>query len=120
MTEITCAFDNKEKKFNKNNWNCATMNKLREIAKTKEDCHYFRTDDCGTVGIIPVFADINLEITGYLVMMWYKEQGRTDQAYIMNIYGIHPLYLEDAEALIRYYEGAENRPISLVIHSKRR
>ena len=58
--------------FTKNNWNCATMNALRQIAEQNEVC---RDDEY--VGVVP-FGD------GFIVMTWYKRRGNTANAIVMS------------------------------------
>lgn len=71
-----CGFD-AAGKFNKDNWNCATLNKLREIAWQN-----------GLV--VSSEDDNNLAVfnhNGYfLILGWYKDRGRTE---MFQVYGYH-------------------------------
>lgn len=66
-----CAFDSKGK-FKVNNWNCATMNKLRDIAENNNDVRY----DCSNEEKTAVL-DID---GGILILNWYKDRGKVDMA----------------------------------------
>jgi hypothetical protein len=77
-----CAFNSEE--FNSNNWNCATIGILRNIAQERLVAGAFdwRDDDNNeSIGIIPL-PEID-EIRGYLVLTWYKERGQTGGAVIV-------------------------------------
>ena len=77
MQQIRCAFSNGI--FSSDNWNCATMNKLRKIAK--EESLFWRNDEIGSIGVVPVDLD---EFVGFLVMIWYKERGQIEQAILLS------------------------------------
>ena len=75
-----CAFG--EKVFTSNNWNCATMNLLRD--KVEEFFTYRNDMRSASIGIINIPESEKEDIQqGYLIMTWYKERGQTGQAYIM-------------------------------------
>lgn len=81
-----CAFH--EGTFTRNNWNCATMNLLRDIVNYLGTTER-RDGDAGSIGYIP-FADIVAEScnytydgSGYIVMTWYKNRGETGNAVVM-------------------------------------
>lgn len=70
-----CAFDN-HGKFTPNNWNCVTMNRIRQAMDSidmviKDDLEY------GSIGTLPVACE---GYTGAIVAMWYKDRGRTEKA----------------------------------------
>jgi len=104
-----CAFETGT--FNTDNWNCATMNILRNIAGEDrehpiEGCYYRRDDlENATIGVIPCRGDTQ----GYLVMSWYKRRGKTGQAVIM-VDGHEPskLTLAEAQEIISQYKDEEN------------
>ena len=83
-----CAFESGV--FSTENWNCATMNLLRDSTDWKR-----RDDmDAGSIGVIHT-------VWGYLVMLWYKDRGRTTDAYIITEgEPIDSLDLELAEKII--------------------
>lgn len=103
---VICAFDNPEQSFNGDNWGCETMSCLRTIVKGVNDeghLYFMRDDMCnGSIGVIPLPSD---ELgTGYLVMNWYKNRGRTDKANIINEDDpIKRLSLETALLILREY-----------------
>lgn len=76
-----CAFNGEY--FNTVNWNCATMNALRERA---EEIGTARRDDnaAASIGYVP-FENGDDELGGgYVVMTWYKNRGRTGFAQVMS------------------------------------
>lgn len=89
-SDPTCAFNAGE--FNTDNWNCATMNRLREIATgylfPPPSGSFFARDDSdnASIGVLPLGCGLDEDdwLQGYLVMTWYKDRGRTGQAWIMN------------------------------------
>jgi hypothetical protein len=83
------------------------MNRLRDIASelgttTRNDL------SCGSIGYVPMNADYAPShfdtFSGYVVMTWYKERGRTGYALFMNDEGKQELTLQHAELAIRTYE----------------
>lgn len=106
-----CAFSDKGD-FISENWNCATMNKLRDLC-----CKYgtvMRDDNsCGTIGYLPMdndYAPDNFEtFGGYIVLIWYKSHGRTDNAVFISDDECVPLTLRHAETAIKTYEGWQRR-----------
>lgn len=90
---IQCAFKNKTKTFNKDNWNCATMNALRKIAE--EGC-YWNEDQ--HLGVVPLKGE-----GGFLVLSWYKDKGRTSGAWIIEESRIKRLTLKKADRIIELY-----------------
>ncbi len=87
-----CAFESGA--FSSDNWNCATMGKLRSIleydAEWYEDMHIVtaRVLDDGKANI------------GWIVLSWYKSRGRTGQALFIDDEDSHPLTIEEAEHFI--------------------
>jgi len=77
VQQIRCAFSNGI--FSSDNWNCATMNKLRKIVKKAG--LFWRDDDIGSIGVLPVDLD---EFYGFLIMLWYKERGQVEQAILLS------------------------------------
>jgi len=65
-----CAFDDKGN-FQKDNWNCRTMMKLRELT----DYHGWNDDESINVVLMPNGR--------YLVMTYYKGRGKTGSAVVM-------------------------------------
>ncbi len=97
-----CAFENGEE-FQPNNWNCATMNALREIADDilKEN-YYIEDTHCA---IIPYDGDTN---AGFIVLSWYKRRGNTGTA-ILVYDDSEPVPITESMALeaIAYYKELE-------------
>ena len=92
-----CAFENGV--FNPDNWDCATMNALRERAE--ELGTDFRDDmAAASIGYVPFESE---DGAGYVVMTWYKDRGRTGQAIVMwDDEEPRPLTEEDALAALDY------------------
>lgn len=93
--------------FNSDNWNCATMEELRKIA---EEIETTQRDDnsAGSIGYLPVdneFAsdDFNT-FGGYVVMMWYKNRGKTGNAVFMTDGSTEPLSIKHAELAIETHK----------------
>lgn len=110
-----CAFRNGF--FVTDNWNCATMNKLREIA---DEIKTTQRDDnsCGSVGYIPMDNDYIEDedfdtYGGYIVMMWYKNKGKTGNAVFMTDELTTALTVKHAELAIKthdiWYKANANR-----------
>ncbi|SET43303.1 hypothetical protein SAMN05216389_11158 [Oceanobacillus limi] len=101
-----CAFDS-EGNFLSDNWNCGTMNELRFIAN---EIGTVNRDDnsCGTIGYVPVdndFAPDDFDtFGGYIVMMWYKDRGRTDNAVFMTDDETSDITIKHAELAITTYQ----------------
>lgn len=88
-----CAFENGV--FNPDNWNCATMNELREIAE-KVGLTRRNDLDSASFGAVP-FEE------GYIVMTWYKNRGTTGNAQVMwDGEPTHPLTEKVALEAIQY------------------
>jgi hypothetical protein len=68
-----CAFKTDE--FDPDNWACATMSMLRFATEV-----HTRNDE--SIAVLPI-SDCVESATGFLVMTFYKQRGRTGQAYIM-------------------------------------
>jgi hypothetical protein len=101
---VMCAFEGPA--FDEENWNCSTMNILRDIAEQ----FYVNRDDMNnaSIGIIPI-PEIEHIRGGYIVMTWYKDRGATGQAYIMcDELKPVPLDKETAEATVEYYGKNNN------------
>ena len=79
-----CAFP--EGVFVSDNWNCATMNELRDIvyklATWNEDQYT---------------AAIPLDCGWFIVLGWYKNRGRTELCAVVDEDRIWPATLEDAD-----------------------
>ena len=81
QSPIECAFENDN--FSTDNWCCQTLSELRDLCEEKG--HYERDDmRCASIGVLPIpeSEDNNVQ-QGYLVMTWYKDRGRTGQAWVM-------------------------------------
>ncbi|HEY8444687.1 MAG TPA: hypothetical protein VIK94_01010 [Bacilli bacterium] len=87
------------------------MNRLRRIA---EELGTIIRDDnsCGSIGYVPMDADYapdDFDYGGYIVMMWYKDRGRTGNAIFMTDKEIVPLTIQHAEIAIKTFENERIR-----------
>ena len=109
MTPIRCGFKNGV--FTRNNWNCQTLIKLRQIAESiiwDEKPHpfavgYHRDDfNSASIAIIQIPEPESDDIqTGYIVLTWNKDRGKTGNAIVIcDDYDIEPLTLKTAEWVI--------------------
>ena len=99
-----CAFPHGV--FDKRNWNCATMNRLREIVKSEDnEFTFYHRDDyiTNSIGIIFCGSGFDAEVEGLtLIMKWYKDRGATDNAFLLDESGrIMPLTEELALKIIK-------------------
>jgi hypothetical protein len=84
--ERECAF--KDGVFSPDNWNCATVAGLRDMAQ-----------------IVVNNSDQNaamVALTGgvYMVISWYKNRGGTEGIWLFREGMIHPIHIEEAEMLL--------------------
>ena len=107
-----CAFESGV--FDTNNWNCATMNALRDIAYREKQFGYWYRDDNlnASIGIVharELRPGTDDDLQGYLVMTWYKDRGRTGQAWLMDDDDVpRPIAQGEAEAFLRMYSEENN------------
>lgn len=98
---VTCAFD-ENGDFKIENWNCRTMTFLRDYCLEQ----YTNRDDAdgGSIGVFTIPE--NDLVSGYLVLTYYKNRGRTEGAYVMySDDSPEPLTLEIADEIIEGVEG---------------
>ena len=99
--------------FTWENWNCATMNALRELVHRDEPWRWEWRDD----GSAASFGSIYVPETGsengggfYIAMSWYKSRGKTANAYRFSDDDTpRPITLADAMDAIESYAAA-SRP----------
>ncbi len=95
-----CALKNG--KFSDDNWNCATMNKLREIA-IRLGLTYRDDIGCGSCGVVPFEGE---DYSGFIVITWHKERGRTKNAiFLSDDRPIGEIDLKTALDAIQYWEA---------------
>ncbi len=83
-----CAFI--EGVFSTLNWNCATMNVLRDVAAELDRVIYSEDNWA---------ALLNYD-GGFIVLGWYKNRGRTEFAQVLFGEGMNPLTLMLAEEFL--------------------
>lgn len=80
VSKPECAFTNGV--FSSENWNCGTMNALRQRSYELETD--FRDDmAAASIGYVPYDDFHDDELGGYIVMTWYKNRGRTYNAMLL-------------------------------------
>lgn len=89
--------------FEKENWNCATMNILRTQA---ERTTAYTSDDRVAVLSMPAQDDKD---SGFILLAWYKNRGRTDLAILFEPMAkggprLSPLKLEDVETRLAVHK----------------
>jgi hypothetical protein len=108
-----CAFRNGNP-FNPDNWNCATVNQIREIV---EDNHYegasrefsatWRHEDQSAASIDVSRIDMPRDYDLTLWVTWYKHRGRTEAMYLLGANSEpRPPYEDECVAVIDYYRLA--------------
>lgn len=105
---VKCAFINGI--FDSDNWQCATINVLRNLIHedTQPLAKFYTREDMrqGSLGVIsiPEYDTEGLQ-QGYLIMSWYKNRGRTGQAWVFWDDDIpEPLALSTAEFILSQKE----------------
>ena len=89
-----CAFP--DGVFNSSNWQCATMNDLRDKV---DECDEYLS--LGSLRVNDQSAALLADDAGrYIVLSWYKNRGRTEGAWLMSETHIEPLTLKDAECFL--------------------
>lgn len=89
-----CAFLNGV--FDADNWNCATMNLLRDLYDEGHPrVHHAWSDDQNCL-MFPLEGE-------FLILSWYKHRGRTEGAWIVGSDKIRTLTLEEAEQIIELH-----------------
>lgn len=63
-----CGFT-KQGNFKPDNWNCATLNALRELSESPTYCGDYR------------MSVIAMEDIGFGILKWYKDRGNTEDFY---------------------------------------
>jgi hypothetical protein len=93
-TSRRCAFESGA--FDSDNWNCETLNRLRDIAET-------RHHDDRSIGIVALPESEEWE-SCWIVLTWYKNRGAVGGALWMNEdMGAHPLRLAQAQAALAFW-----------------
>jgi hypothetical protein len=102
-----CAFDNKRKVFSKNNWSCMSMFHLRGVIEHLSSRYY--GEDC-SVGVISAPISIRLgdwiepeKRQALIVLSWYKNRGKTSQAFVLFDEEMLPLTMQNAYEIIEHY-----------------
>ena len=98
-----CAF--KDGVFLQDNWNCASMNLLRNIAENKELRQYGDDISCAMLRVPEVrISDEEWLNDGFCILSWYKSRGKTSNAIFVSDEVEQPLAFEQVEAIIKHYE----------------
>lgn len=112
MSRCHCAFPTR-KSFVTDNWNCQTMVELRRLlgrashlstSMPADRSYEFVQDDARLlVARIPDTSDDPALQSGFLVLSWYKERGRTSQAMVFDGDSGRPLTYATAQHLLNHY-----------------
>lgn len=109
-TPPTCAFDNPENVALGENWQCATLIKIRALAGELEQesvpnvSAFLRNYEDQQASILVALPE------GFLVMGWYKSRGRTEYVGVLSESEMFPFRLDQAEALLARLERDRSRP----------
>lgn len=88
-----CAF--RTGKYSTDNWNCATMDGLRDLAEEERETYQRDDMNAGSFGFVHFSG-------GYICMSWYKSRGRTARAIVMrDDIKPHVLTLKEAEQALK-------------------
>jgi len=106
MSAIQCAFKNHDKLFSEENWNCQTVNLIRDICyegrELPREVQYRYCEDMkyATINIYDI-----LEVEGMaLWVSWYKQRGRTDALWILDsLHNPRKPTEKELIAIINYY-----------------
>lgn len=79
--------------FDTENWNCATLNELRELARDEKQHSKIVYSYDHNAALIPFGPE-------YISLLWYKSRGRCEQALLLNSSGATELTLQYAEAVL--------------------
>jgi len=91
-----CAF--KLGEFHAENWNCGTMQELREIV-FDSDIEVYSNDENAAILVAPEKTE-----STHVFLAWYKHRGKTSMAQEWTIDDVlKPLTLKTAEAVIELY-----------------
>lgn len=106
---VQCAFTNGV--FDSDNWQCATANGLRTLIDENIQplAKFYTREDMrqGSLGVISIPESEGEGVQqGYLVMSWYKNRGRTGQAWVFwTDSTAEQLTLSTAEFILNYKES---------------
>lgn len=96
--------------FRPDNWNCATLNALRELTADPREgggigVHLWHEDT--NVAVLPMPERSDGRWGGFMLVGWYKSRGRTAEVYVweaasarLGAEGPRPATFEDVERLL--------------------
>jgi hypothetical protein len=79
------------KPFLSSNWNCATLNALRDHAERSQ---VYNDDQYAAILPIPDSGE-------FIVLCWYKHRGRTESACVISGSTVRPLTIRDAYRFLK-------------------
>ena len=101
MEEPRCAFEGEI--FSPDNWACQTLSLLREASNDeineKAWGKYWRSDDIGTISIIPVPDEVD-DYGGFIILVYYKDRGKVNNAIRITDDFVEPLRKTLAEKMV--------------------
>jgi hypothetical protein len=95
-----CAFSSKDKCFDDTNWNCATMNGLRNHV---QNTPFLLWNDDYYYGLMSLPGKYTI------LLIWYKRRGRIATALELDGPTLIPLRLSVAQAVLNYHENRSNQ-----------
>ena len=95
--ERKCAFENGT--FSKDNWNCASMGFLRQLAEEKGNIQYGDDISCAMLRV----PEVNCSNDGFCIQSWYKNRGRTSNAIFVSDDIEQPLKFVQVEEILKHY-----------------
>lgn len=84
--------------FASDNWMCATMSALREVAEEQSESSWENDQHA-------IVFPCGMDDGRFLVLGWYKSRGRTEYAGVLSETSISTLDLATAEDVLRAYES---------------
>jgi hypothetical protein len=105
LPNCECAF-NKEGLFQKDNWNCVTINVLRDIAEEFNLIKYGCDISLAVLDTPSVrINEEDSEPDGWCILSWYKQKGAISNAIFMSDEIEKPMTLDQANAIINLYKN---------------
>lgn len=104
-----CAFDTEGALFTAENWNCATLDVLRERVYSDATDRLRHYSDDQSFSVLPLGG-------AFLCLGWYKGRGRVELAQVVREQRVLPLNLKLAEAFI----AQDDHALFMLLHPEAR
>lgn len=96
-----CAFRKSDRLFNNENWNCATLNELRDLISDVYERNIIYSSD-ESLAVIPLHDS---DLGDFLVTSWYKSRGRTHTLVLFRSEATMLPNLQTVESIISELKG---------------